>query len=112
MKILTNNNNAVFVYGNEIEIGRWENDPTMDTYRIKTDEGFLYAVIADFGLHEVESMPADFEANKYCYTEAEGFYINPEWIEPNPYGIDDTTYNNIIDDYTSSITTEVANSGY
>ena len=34
-------------------------------------------------------------------------------IEPsNPYGIDDITYNNIIDDYTSSITEEVANSGY
>ena len=30
----------------------------------------------------------------------------------NPYGIFDETYNNIIDDYTSSITTEVANSGY
>ena len=30
----------------------------------------------------------------------------------NPYGIDDTTYNSIIDDYTSSITSEVANSGY
>ena len=30
----------------------------------------------------------------------------------NPYGIDDTTYNSIIDDYTSSITEEVANSGY
>ena len=34
-------------------------------------------------------------------------------IEPsNPYGIDDTTYNNIIDNYTSSITEEVANNGY
>lgn len=34
-------------------------------------------------------------------------------VEPsNPYGIDDTTYNNIIDDYTSSITEEVANNGY
>ena len=34
-------------------------------------------------------------------------------VEPsNPYGIDDVTYNNIIDDYTSSITEEVANSGY
>ena len=30
----------------------------------------------------------------------------------NPYGIDDTTYNNIIDDYTSSITSEVASNGY
>ena len=34
-------------------------------------------------------------------------------VEPsNPYGIDDTTYNSIIDDYTSSITSEVASSGY
>ena len=33
-------------------------------------------------------------------------------VPSNPYGIDDTTYNNIIDDYTSSITEEVANSGY
>ena len=34
-------------------------------------------------------------------------------VEPsNPYGIDDTTYNSIIDDYTSSITTEVASNGY
>ena len=30
----------------------------------------------------------------------------------NPYGIDDTTYNNIIDDYTASITEEVASNGY
>ena len=30
----------------------------------------------------------------------------------NPYGIDETTYNNIIDDYTVSITSEVANNGY
>ena len=30
----------------------------------------------------------------------------------NPYGISDETYNNIIDDYTSSITEEVANNGY
>ena len=30
----------------------------------------------------------------------------------NDYGIPDETYNNIIDDYTSSITEEVANNGY
>ena len=34
-------------------------------------------------------------------------------VEPsNPYGIPDTTYNNIMDDYTSSITEEVASNGY
>ena len=30
----------------------------------------------------------------------------------NPYGIPDETYNNIIDNYTSSITEEVASNGY
>ena len=34
-------------------------------------------------------------------------------VEPsNPYGLSDETYNNIIDDYTASITEEVANNGY
>ena len=34
-------------------------------------------------------------------------------VEPsNPYGIDDTTYNNIIDDYTLQLTEEVASNGY
>ena len=81
MQILTNNN-MVFTYGNEIEKGRWENDPSMDTYRITTDNGYQYCVIADFGLYEVESLPEDFEPGKYCYTEEEGFYLNPYYEEP------------------------------
>lgn len=81
MKILTNNN-VVFTYGNNIEKSRWENDPSMDTYRITTDNGYQYCVIADFGLHEVDSIPEDFEPNKYCYTETEGFYLNPDFEEP------------------------------
>ena len=64
MQILTNNN-VVFNYGNKIEKGRWENDPSMDTYRITTDNGYQYCVIADFGLYEVESLPEDFEPGKY-----------------------------------------------
>lgn len=81
MKIITNNN-VVFNHGNEIEKGRWENDPSTDTYRITTDEGYQYCVIADFVIHEVEALPEDFESNKYCYTEADGFYANPDWVEP------------------------------
>ena len=85
MKILTSND-VVFTYGNNIEKGRWENDPSMDTYRITTEEGYQYAVIADFGLYEVETVPDDFEPNKYCYTEEQGFYLNPDYKEPtDPY---------------------------
>ena len=85
MQILTNNNVA-FAKGETIEKGRWENDPSMDTYRIKNGDNYQYAVIADFGLHEVEPVPDDFEPNKYCYTEEQGFYLNPDWKEPtDPY---------------------------
>ena len=81
MKIITNNN-VVFNYGDEIELGRWENDSTMDTYRIKNGDNYQYAVVSDFVLHEVESVPEDFESNKYCYTEADGFTLNPDYEEP------------------------------
>lgn len=85
MQILTNNNVA-FIKGETIERGRWENDPVAETYRIKDGENYQYAVIADFGLHEVESVPEDFEPNKYCYSETDGFFLNPDYKEPtDPY---------------------------
>ena len=85
MKILTNNN-IVFTKGETIERGTWENDHTTETYRIKDGENYQYAVIADFGLHEIDSLPDDFESNKYCYTEEQGFYLNPDYKEPtDPY---------------------------
>ena len=62
-------------------------------------------------VHEVSEVPTEVTPNKYCYTEADGFYINPNWVEPdatNTYGIPDETYHAIINDLTS----EVANNGY
>lgn len=81
MYILTNNDIA-FIKGDSIEIGRWENDPTMDTYKIE-NAGVppQYAVIADFKKYEVENLPEDFLPNKYGYNEEKGFWINPEWEE-------------------------------
>lgn len=31
---------------------------------------------------EVEEIPEGVEAEKYCYTENEGFYKNPNYVEP------------------------------
>ena len=62
-------------------------------------------------VHEVESVPDEVIPEKYCYTEADGFYLNPNYVEPdatNTYGIPDETYHTIIND----ITTEVASNGY
>ena len=60
---------------------------------------------------EIDELPEHVVLGKYCYTEADGFYINPNWVEPdatNTYGIPDETYHAIINDMTS----EVANNGY
>ena len=53
---------------------------------------------------EYNTLLAEFEAK----WEQEAEQNAPE----NPYGISDETYNNIVDDYTSSITSEVASNGY
>lgn len=50
---------------------------------------------------EVKSNPI-----KYCYTSEQGFYKNPNYIEPDPtntYGVSDDVYHQIIDDYTAEI---------
>ena len=73
--------------------------------------GSIYFYDDIYDCYEVDSVPSLVENIKYCYTEADGFYINPNWVEPdetNTYGIPDVTYHAIINDLTS----EVANSGY
>ena len=61
--------------------------------------------------YKVDTIPKGVEVNKYCYTEVDGFYINPNYVGPDPtniYDIPDETYHAIIND----ITSEVANNGY
>ncbi len=81
MKIITNND-VVFNCGENIELGRWENDPSMDTYKITRGKETEYCVVADFKIYEVDSIPEDYEPNKYCYTAEQGFYLNPDYAEP------------------------------
>ena len=62
-------------------------------------------------VHEVSEVPSEVIPEKYCYTAEKGFYLNPDWVEPDPtntYGIPDETYHAIINDLTS----EVASNGY
>ena len=35
---------------------------------------------------------------KYCYTQTEGFYLNPNWEEPNKYNLPNETVQTIKDD--------------
>lgn len=45
-----------------------------------------HEVIAIPDIHpvEVDAVPDDFTAFKYCYTEVDGFTLNPDWKEPEP----------------------------
>ncbi|MEG1036692.1 MAG: hypothetical protein RSN61_21400 [Chryseobacterium sp.] len=40
------------------------------------------------------------KSNEYCYTKEKGFYPNPNWSEPNKYGVADETVAEIIADNT------------
>ena len=72
----------------------------------------------DNEVHIVYAPPADIEITEEEYNtllaelEAKWKQESEQNAPENPYCIDDTTYNNIIDDYTSSITSEVASNGY
>lgn len=52
---------------------------------ILVDNGTLNLVSADkLPIIEVDSVPAEVEAQKYCYSESKGFYVNPDYVEPVP----------------------------
>lgn len=79
-------------------------------YPCLTEENISY-VVDSFDIHEVSEVPSEVILGKYCYTEEQGFYLNPNWVDPDPtntYGIPDETYHAIINDLTS----EVASNGY
>lgn len=67
-------------------------------------------------VHEVSEVPSEVIPEKYCYTEADGFYINPNWIEPNPdntyEGVSDEVFEQILSDYREKLAEEVAGNGY
>ena len=76
MKILTRDN--VVLFCGEVEKGVFPvADPSRELYRIN---GSMYSVTDGIVEHDVDSVPEDFTQGKYCYTEADGFYINPDFV--------------------------------
>lgn len=57
----------------------------------------------------VSNTPDDLIPSKYCYTENDGLYINPNYTEPNPYGIPDELLEQIKNDTVEEIRQEVLN---
>lgn len=76
MYILTNNKNEIIAISNICE--------RIEEYRnIKLDDhNIAYAPDEIINIYEVQSVDEGVCEQKYCYTEAEGFYVNPNYVEP------------------------------
>lgn len=83
MYILTNSNNVVIHIGNTLEIqeDRYiiDNVGVFKEYKTQLEDGTIETdTISSFEV----SIPEGIEAEKYCYTEKDGFYKNPNYIAP------------------------------
>lgn len=63
-------------------------------------------------VYEVDSMPETIEPEKYCYTPGDGFYENPQHLEPVGYGIDDELVEQIKNDAITEVEEAVLNGTY
>lgn len=60
--------------------------------------------INEVNVYEVAELPQEVEAEKWCYTEADGFYPNPNYREPSAYDLaPQEVVDAIIDEYTNEL---------
>lgn len=80
MFVLVNkNDNSCCFHGTSIEYGVF--DEPIEKWKI-TNGCTFYAIGDGLERVEVEELPNEYEDLKYCYTETEGFYLNPSYIDP------------------------------
>ena len=126
--IITSIGTSSAIGGNQIEIFESEYNSLMEVIRNKPEDTLesIYILSAETNQYEAFTRTHDETVEWYVQNVINGEITIDEVpvdykaeveaqipTEPsNPYGIDDTTYNNIIDDYTTSLTAEVASNGY
>lgn len=76
----------------KINLSKWSNG-----YPVIVDKCHAF-IPEDVNILMNIDVPDEVEENKFCYTPEEGFYINPEWIEPNKYGLPNEVIQKIQDD--------------
>lgn len=108
MKILiVESNNIVVGVGEKIEKGIFpEADPNIELYKITEGEKSLYFVTNGYVVEDVGDVkvPDDYLTKRYCYTKENGFFVDPNWTEPEP-----TTEQKVSDleDYTADLLYQV-----
>lgn len=75
MKILIDKNNVVLFHGNDIELGRFDNE-----VKWKINE-HLFAYDYEFKCINVTNIPNDLGESNYCYTETDGLFKNIDWSQ-------------------------------
>lgn len=101
MYIAVSRDKNVFV-GRSERIEKWENG-----YPVFPDLNRAY-IPERFFIYET-GIPAGVTEYKYCYTPIDGFYENPNYTEPNRYGISDSLLRKIKDDTIAEIEEAVLN---
>lgn len=63
-------------------------------------------ILDEINVFQSVTAPAEITEQKYCYTKEKGFYLNQDYVEPDPtntFGISDDLYHSINDKYTLSL---------
>lgn len=81
MYIITNNNNVIIAISNTYRLDEEHRNIILDEYNI------AYGPNEVMNAFEVQEVPSEVEVEKYCYTEAQGFYKNPDYKQY--YSIED-----------------------
>lgn len=74
--VLTNKNNEIIEISNTYELDEEHRNINVDNHAI------AYAPDEVINVFEVDEVPENIEATKYCYTEEKGFYENENYVEP------------------------------
>ncbi|WP_455714683.1 hypothetical protein [Anaerosporobacter sp.] len=85
MIILKDKDNVVLFRGDNITYGVFD-EPNLNKWEIIDGDGLFYVIHDSATKVEVDSIPSDYKPSKYCYAAEEGFYNNPNYLEP--YSID------------------------
>lgn len=81
MKLLLDKENIIFI-GDVIEYGIY--DEPIKKWKIEYNGMIWYAIDNDFIVADVgeETLPNGVDEGRYCYNEKDGFYLNPNYVEP------------------------------
>lgn len=69
-----------------------------DIYYYPQENNFIYFKKEFTNNYILNEVPDYIELYKYCYTDENGFYENPNYEEPNKYGINNELLQQIQDD--------------